>query len=91
MFSRFLIARHILENQTEGTNAESIWLARKWIEEVWEYEGKEDLLNHLVMIDGWNVVDYRDCEDLPPDVIDFWNNGFTQFDEFTPSFDPFED
>ena len=81
---------YILANKTEGTNAESIWLARKWIEEVWDYEGKEDLLNHLVMIDGWNVVDYRDCEDLPPDVIDFWNNGFTQFDEFTPSFDPFE-
>lgn len=62
---------YILDNQTEGTNAESIWLARKWIEEVWDYEGKEDLLNHLVMIDGWNVVDYSEFDDLPPDVIEF--------------------
>ena len=40
---------------------------------------------------GWNVVDYRDCEDLPPDVIDFWDNELTQFDKFTPSLDPFGD
>jgi hypothetical protein len=62
---------YILANKTEGTNSESIWLARKWIEEVWDYEGKEDLLNHLVMIDGWNVVDYSEFDDLPPDVIEF--------------------
>lgn len=82
---------YILANKTEGTNSESIWLARKWIEEVWDYERKEDLLNHLVMVDGWNVVDYRDCEDLPPDVIDFWDKELTQFDKYTPSLDPFGD
>lgn len=62
---------YILANQIEGTNSESIRLARKWIEEVWNYEGKEDLLSHLVMVDGWNVLDYRDCDDLPPDVVEF--------------------
>ena len=82
---------YILANKIEGTNSESIWLARKWIEEVWNYERKEDLLNHLVMVDGWNVVDYRDCEDLPPDVIDFWDKELTQFDKYTPSLDPFGD
>lgn len=65
---------YILANKQEDTYSESIRLARQWIEEVWEYEGKEDILNHLIMVNGWDVVDYREYDDLPPDFIDFMND-----------------
>ena len=62
---------YILANKKDDTYSESIRLARQWIEDVWEYEGKEDILNHLIMVNGWEVVDYREYDDLPPDFIDF--------------------
>ena len=65
---------YILANKKDDTYSESIRLARQWIEDVWEYEGKEDILNHLIMVYGWEVVDYREYDDLPPDFIDFIND-----------------
>lgn len=70
------IQAHINEN----SYVESLSLAKEWIEEVWEYEGKEDMLNHLILINGWNLVDYRECDDLPPDFIDFMDaDSFSDF------------
>ena len=65
---------YILANKKDDTYSESIRLARQWIEDVWDYEGKEDILNHLIMVNGWEVVDYREYDDLPPDFIDFIND-----------------
>ena len=62
---------YILANKKDDTYLESIRLARQWIEDAWDYEGKEDILNHLIMVNGWEVVDYREYDDLPPDFIDF--------------------
>lgn len=62
---------YILANKKDDTYSESMRLAREWIEDVWNYEGKADLLNHLVMIDGWTVVDYHEYDDLPHEFFDF--------------------
>lgn len=67
---------YILANKNDGSNSESIRLAREWIENEWEYEGKEELLRSLVIKDGWHVVDYHEINDLPPDVVGFLENEF---------------
>ena len=53
---------YILANKNDGSNSESIKLAREWIDNVWEYEGNEELLNHLILVDGYKVIDYRNSD-----------------------------
>lgn len=57
---------YILANKNDGSNSESIRLAREWIENEWEYEGKEELLNHLVPVDNY----YGRNDTLPPNIIE---------------------
>lgn len=57
---------YILENKNDNTWAESVRLARKWIEEVWDIEDKQFLSDFVATYKEQDLANYMALYDLPP-------------------------
>ncbi len=62
---------YILENKTDNSYSESIRLARKWIEEVWDIDDKDFLSDFVSSYKEQDIADYMALSDLPPDDFSF--------------------
>lgn len=72
---------YILANKNDNTYSESIRLARKWIEEVWDIDDKQFLEDFVSTYKEQDLAEYLALSDLPPD--DF---GIEKPDEFVQKF-----
>lgn len=85
---------YILANKNDNTYSESIRLARKWIEEVWDIDDKQFLRDFVDTYKEQGRADYLALSDLPPDdfgteeatdllpKFDSWGNRFNnEFDD----------
>lgn len=85
---------YILANKNDNTYSESIRLARKWIEEVWDIDDKQFLRDFVDTYKEQDRADYLALSDLPPDdfgteeatdllpKFDSWGNKFNnEFDD----------
>lgn len=77
---------YILANKNDNTYSESLRLARKWIEEVWDIDDKQFLRDFVDTYKEQDLAEYLALSDLPPD--DF---GSVEVTNFTPKFDSTED
>jgi Uma2 family endonuclease len=61
---------YILANKNDNTYSESIRLARKWIEEVWDIDDKQFLEDFVSTYKEQDLAEYLALSDLPPDDFD---------------------
>lgn len=74
IFKIFECQAYINANQKENTAHESLKLAKEWIDEKWDYEGRDELLGSLVLINGYDLVDYRGAQKYLPDLEIYMNS-----------------
>lgn len=67
VFKILACQEYILANKENNTYAESIRLARKWIEEVWDIDDKQFLEDFVATYKEQDLSDYLALFDLPPD------------------------
>lgn len=77
---------YILGNKNDNTYSESLRLARKWIEEIWDIDDKQFLRDFVDTYKEQDLAEYLALSDLPAD--DF---GSVEVTNFTPKFDSTED